>query len=402
MLSSNSLPYTLLYSTEIIPGAVNYQTETRVLSINTNLHATGGIWLSSVERALKAVYDGLNATKRKEVWGLQNWPSTGVTNLKPFDRKSKSFSITAELVNSNNNVIGSTTFQANGWWGFSTSWNSGPVISVSDDDRKQISFNVKADDITDKLTIRIASVNGIEAETAARTRVLQIKAISKEEWNYYNTFFIKRGIITGYNGNGGDLVIPNIIWDEPVSYIGPRAFQGKKITSIKIPDSVISIGDSAFENNNISKIDSFGNRVTSIGNRAFYNSFEKGYYIGITIPNSVNFIGNNAFANNNINRIIIGANVNIADNAFIQTYTYTDSKGYSKTANEFFSKYYNENGKKAGYYEFKNNSWHTYTKEELQDRDKRIKLLNNPFIKILLLGALIGGIVIIVNIKNTL
>jgi TolB-like protein len=120
LLNANAMPYTLLYSTEIIPCEVNYQTETQTLSINTNLHATGGIWLSSMERALQAVYDGLDATNRKQVWGLQNWPSTSVTNLKPFETKSKSFSISAELVNSNGKVIGRTTFQAGGWWNFST------------------------------------------------------------------------------------------------------------------------------------------------------------------------------------------------------------------------------------------------------------------------------------------
>jgi len=372
MLSSNSLPYTLLYSTEIIPGAVNYQTETRVLSINTNLHATGGIWLSSVERALKAVYDGLNATKRKEVWGLQNWPSTGVTNLKPFDRKSKSFSITAELVNSNNNVIGSTTFQANGWWGFSTSWNSGPVISISDDDRKQISFNVKADDITDKLTIRIASVNGIDAETAARTNVLQMKALSKEEWNIYIPFSMKRGMITGYNGNmvdliiprkiwdesgntneaiklaAGDLIIPSKIWDEPVISIGSRAFQGRKINNVIIPDSVTYIGDSAFVNNDIRKI-------------------------------------------------IIGANVNIEENSFILRYNGGTSVG---VVNVFFTKYYNYIGKKAGYYEYSGGRWHRYILEKVQDQEKKRKFWSSPFGTGLFIVAILGGLFIIGRIAK--
>jgi hypothetical protein len=148
LLNANAMPYTLLYSTEIIPGEVNYQSETQTLSIDTNLHATGGIWLSSVERALQAVYDVLEATNRKQVWGLQNWPGQGITNLRPFERRRATFSIAAELVNSQDKVIGRANFQAEGTWSFSGYGR--PEINISSDDMKQVDFaNVKADDIMD-------------------------------------------------------------------------------------------------------------------------------------------------------------------------------------------------------------------------------------------------------------
>jgi len=323
LLNANAMPYTLLYSTEIIPGAVNYQTETQILSINTNLHATGGIWLSSMERALQAVYDGLNATNRKQVWGLQNWPSTGVTNLKPFETKTKNFSISAELVNSNGKVIGRTTFQARGWWNFSTSYNRSPAISISDDDRKQVSFtNVKADDITDRLTIRIASVNGIDANTAAQTGVLQIKAISREEWDSYLSFTMTKGVLTGYNERGRStaLVIPNAIWGEMVTSIGVRAFQGKGLTSVSIPDSVTSIGNEAFADN----------RLTSV-----------------TIPASVTSIGNGAFRYNDITKITVVADITIKNDAFILKQDWRTDEVYHDFR---FGEYYNKKGRKAGVY----------------------------------------------------
>jgi uncharacterized protein (TIGR02145 family) len=185
LFNKNSLPYTLFYSTKIIPGEINYQTETQTLSINTNLRAFGaGVWLSSVEKSLQAVYDGLDATKRKKDWKLENWPWSRVTDLRPFDKKRKAFSIVAELLNDKGTVIGRANFQSEGSW-----WFNGygrPQISISDDDRKQVKFaSVKADDITDRITIRIASVNGTDANAAARTGVLQVKAISEAEWDKY-------------------------------------------------------------------------------------------------------------------------------------------------------------------------------------------------------------------------
>jgi ribosomal protein L12E/L44/L45/RPP1/RPP2 len=52
------------------------------------------------------------------------------------------------------------------------------TISVYEDDIKTVTFaGVKADDITDNLTIRIASINGVNAETVARNGVLQISTV---------------------------------------------------------------------------------------------------------------------------------------------------------------------------------------------------------------------------------
>ncbi len=54
---------------------------------------------------------------------------------------------------------------------------------------------------------------------------------------------VQDGVLVGYYGPGGDIVIPNTI-----TSIGPEAFKGnKKITSVTIPGSVSQIGYSAFE-----------------------------------------------------------------------------------------------------------------------------------------------------------
>lgn len=54
---------------------------------------------------------------------------------------------------------------------------------------------------------------------------------------------IKDGVLLGYYGLGGDIVIPNT-----VTKIGDEAFKGnKKVTGVTIPGSVVDIGNNAFE-----------------------------------------------------------------------------------------------------------------------------------------------------------
>ena len=197
-----SMPYTLYYSDEIIQGDINYKDETMSLTIKTYLYGGKGIeaWALSVERALQAVYDGLNATKRKVAWGLDEWPSQGVTNLNPFTEQGRIFTIVVELVNSRNKVIGKQEFKTGGYWKYTT-WGR-PGVSTSTDGHEDVRFtNVKADEITDNLTIRFASVNGEAAETAARKGVLQIKAMSKGEFD--DLYLPKTLTVTGLTVTGG-------------------------------------------------------------------------------------------------------------------------------------------------------------------------------------------------------
>ena len=52
--------------------------------------------------------------------------------------------------------------------------------------------------------------------------------------------------ITGYTGSNSVVAIPNHISDYAVTSIGVGAFEGSKLGSITIPDSITSIGDNAF------------------------------------------------------------------------------------------------------------------------------------------------------------
>jgi hypothetical protein len=270
-----------------------------------------------MQQTLRAVYDGLQATQRATVWSLQGWPNQRVTNLDSFARRGNSFNIDAELLNSRNQVIGRQSFRSDGWWEYTYTYDNGYVptgIRISDDVRRTVSFTVKADDITDTLTIRIARVNGTAAETAARNGVLQIRALPKAEYDLNNEYKFVVGEIRGYSGGSKTPVIPRAVWDETVVGIGYEAFNYKQLTRVTIPDSVTYIGDLAFANNQLT---------------------------GLTIPDSVTYIGNRAFDNAFNSQaaisVIIGANVSIAANAF----------------NHNFTSYYNYHGRQAGQYDLR-------------------------------------------------
>jgi hypothetical protein len=314
---TQSLPYTLFYSTDIKQGAINYQTETASLSIDVNLHPSG-VWASSVEQALEAVYKGLDATKRKSDWGLAGWPGTGVTNLKPFVAGSKTFAVSTELLNEQNKIIGMRNFTVEGNWSWKNITMEGdlrgqrgytqrsgsnyryaelygegqPVLEIFNDDMQTVTFaNVKADDITDKLTLRIASINGVSAQTAAQNGVLQIRAITEKEFDNWRIFTLTKCVITGWKRDDRtNMIISGTVWGDPVKGIGESAFSeliyssvnspSPKLTSIIIPDSVTSIGFSPFRGCEKLASVTFQGSIPSSGfdETAFYGDLRDKFY----------------------------------------------------------------------------------------------------------------------------
>jgi hypothetical protein len=110
------------------------------------------------------------------------------------------------------------------------------------------------------------------------------------------TFTTNNGTITitEYNGPGGAVEIPGKINGLPVTSVGDWAFSyfyASGITSVTIPDSVITIGNYAFYYADLTSVE-IGTNVTGIGTSAF------AYCSGlpnIRIPPSVAAIGSFAF-----------------------------------------------------------------------------------------------------------
>jgi hypothetical protein len=352
---------------EIEKGAINYQNETISLSIQTYLRADR-IRVYSVERTLQAVYEGLEATGKKKEWGLDNWPKQGVTASKLFgERQISHFFIAFELVNSLNQVIGSETIFLESPWFIGVQRNN-PFLNIVDGESKTVNFNARANDITDSLTIRVASINGETPETVIQKNIMQLMAMTNDEFKYFKSsfsrlsFFLggqvfglhKDGAITGYIGiptvnipsNIGDIQI-TIIHDfafsrnEGVAIVSPLS----KITSVTIPNSVTSIGLGAFQSNQLTSV-TIGNGVTSIGDFAFSNN----QLTSVTISNSVTSIGNFAFLDNQLTSVTLGANVTIGKFAF----SVVETGKYKSTG---FSEFYTRNSKKAGTYTWDGRTW---------------------------------------------
>jgi len=168
-------PYTLTYFTEIKTGKIDYQTETAELGITIDVSANG-TWFAAMRQALVAaqtVLDGLNATKRKNDWDLKRWPWTSVSNTNPFiSEKQYDITVVFELVNQQGLAIGSETVELRPRFSIKSNNRDQFMVVIAGDGFSIVNFEgVNANNISDNLTIRVASVNGAPPEEARFTIV---------------------------------------------------------------------------------------------------------------------------------------------------------------------------------------------------------------------------------------
>ena len=144
--------------------------------------------------------------------------------------------------------------------------------------------------------------------------------------------------ITGYTGSSKLVIIPETLYDNPVTSIGKNVFINTGITNVIIPDSITNIGDGAFFSCWGLRSFTIPDSITSIGNNAFClcsnlgsiligngvtdigaDAFSGCYSVtNIAIPNSVITIGGSAFngCGGLSNDMILSAVVSIGDFAF--------------------------------------------------------------------------------------
>lgn len=125
-----------------------------------------------------------------------------------------------------------------------------------------------------------------------------------------------------------DLIIPDYYQGKPVLEIADFAFAAQlQIKSVKIPDTVTSVGVQAFANcSNIENI-SLGNGVTTIGSSAFFACTS---VTSVTIPEKVGSISDWAFKNCvSLENIVIEAGeVSIGQWAFHNTAFYLNTENW--------------------------------------------------------------------------
>ena len=122
-------------------------------------------------------------------------------------------------------------------------------------------------------------------------------------------------VVIDYTGTATKVRIAEAYQGMPVTEIYERAFSGKSITAVTIPDSVTSIGDYAFSSCKSLTSVNIPDGVTSIGNYAFNGCSS---LTSITIPDSVTGMGNSAFSGcSNLTSVTIPDSVtSIGDYAF--------------------------------------------------------------------------------------
>lgn len=102
-------------------------------------------------------------------------------------------------------------------------------------------------------------------------------------------FVVSKGVLTGYLGLDGDVVIPSNLG---IKEIGMNAFKNKGIQSVVIPEGVTSIKRDAFNSCSALTSVTLPNTLTSIGDQAFMRCTE---LLTINLPSGLKSIGNCAF-----------------------------------------------------------------------------------------------------------
>jgi hypothetical protein len=198
------------------------------------------------------------------------------------------------------------------------------------------------------------SVIGLPVVTAPGQSAAEAEA-DREDFEIFQN---KNGGITivSYRGSGTELVIPGEIGGKRVTVIGPRAFAGKGLNSVSVPEGVDTIAYCAFADNGLSSLrlpstlvsieyEAFaGNLIgilelpenaASIGVRAFAeNPLES-----LTLPGKLTYIGKDAFKGNVLKEITIAGRRNIFtlqgfDLSFVNYYGSTGKTGGTYTKSE--------------------------------------------------------------------
>jgi hypothetical protein len=350
-------PYHIVYDTSLEQGEINYANETVSIGFTIDL-IPDARWIETAVKVINTVRDGLVATGRTADWGL-DWPYKSVSSDSPFVGRDENFTVAVELVNDKGTTIGRQSITLQGGWDIQTRYsNAGmpfiltPIIwgrpgAGRIKDTQKVNFSlVDANSITDTLAIRIVSINGTNAETAARN--MRISIVTEAEYaklpeviagtdsrgviKQFSLALDRSGtgyVVVDYNGTSQNVIIPSGVFGTPVIGIGQNAFRNNNLTGVTVPDSVTSIGESAFDDNNLT---------------------------GVTIPDSVTSIGSFAFHGNPLTSLTIPANL--------------PAYGIGHAANPIFSNefdtFYFRNGRKAGTYtyKFKRNRWMSQENEE--------------------------------------
>lgn len=114
--------------------------------------------------------------------------------------------------------------------------------------------------------------------------------------------------ITGYNGPGGHVTIPDQLGGLTVTVIGGSAFRDKGLTGVTLPDSLTTIETDAFRGNHLSVL-KLPDSVTTIGEQAFQSN----QIADLTLPEGITSIGRKAFKYNQLESLYLPDSVTLLE-----------------------------------------------------------------------------------------
>jgi hypothetical protein len=196
------IPFEIIYDPKLTQERIDYQNESVSLSFSIKVAPS-----STGFKILNDVFNGLNKTKKKEEWGFNQWPfnldrGNGISDYHDPDPESSSpfyhlgdyrvytfhrlITMTISLFNDQDIRIAThrgTLGAEIGTLGVAANDNTRDLYKdwiIRINPKKSVyTFNfdnVKANDITDNLTIRIENINGIDAETAGKNGYIKISS----------------------------------------------------------------------------------------------------------------------------------------------------------------------------------------------------------------------------------
>ena len=170
-------PFYIVYSTDIKQGKIDYQKEVTDLSIWMGFYPDF-VWAEQKSEVINAVKRGLQATGRTQAWEL-DWPAKSIITPSPFINqvRNSTATVVVEIINNEGKIIGRQTVRSP--YGFES---KATVITPLWQWEGNVAFPaVDANLITDKLTIRITSIDGIAAENAAKQKNISVMPLADWE-----------------------------------------------------------------------------------------------------------------------------------------------------------------------------------------------------------------------------
>ena len=136
-------------------------------------------------------------------------------------------------------------------------------------------------------------------------------------WAFYDngltSVIIPESVVTIGDGAFRNNQLTSVTIPESARFLGSSVFMNNELTSVTIPEGVVTIGGRAFYDNELTSV-IIAEGVVTIGAWAFYENLLD----EVTIPNGVQVIGDGAFVDNRLTSVTIPESVvTIGDRAFI-------------------------------------------------------------------------------------